>query len=135
MKSLADRSPGPNLEYIAVPDPTSIAEAITAFANSDGGTVVLGLTPDGMLASSLLDEEASDALQAALRLCRPPVQTEWQMQEVNGGTVVLLQVARSDEVHRLGDGRVLIRRGAENREITSGEPCALPAHGVPASLS
>lgn len=121
MKSLVSRPAGQNLAYIAVPEPLAIAEAITAFANSEGGTVVLGLTPEGKLASPLLDEEASDALRAALRLCHPPVQTEWQMQEVSGGTVVLLQVARSDETHALADGRVLIRRGNENELLSSGQ--------------
>lgn len=121
MKALSGRSPGPKLEYIAIPDPVPIAETLTAFANSDGGTLVLGLSPDGTLASPLLDEDASDALQAALRLCQPPVQTEWQMQDVAGGTVVVLQVARSEKMHALSDGRVLIRRGTQNQPVGAEE--------------
>lgn len=121
MTNLTKQSPGSNLEYIATPDPSRIAESLTAFANSDGGTVVLGMDAEGALASPLLDEEAADALQAALRLCHPPVVTEWQMQEIDGGTVVVLQVARSDQIHQLADGRVLIRRGAANHEVSSAD--------------
>jgi ATP-dependent DNA helicase RecG len=122
MTSFGLRSPGPNLQFLATPDPTEIAEAITAFANSDGGTVVLGLDENGAPVSALPDEEeAEEALAAALRLCEPPVPTEWHTEEVDGGTVVALQVGRSEEIHRLVDGRVLIRRGAANHEITSDE--------------
>ena len=118
MKSnLSARAPGPKLDYMAVPEPTAIAEALVAFANTDGGTVVLGMSADGVPRGSLLDEEAAGALQAALRLCRPPVQTEWQEQEIGGGTVVVLQVARSDVLHSLEDGRILIRRGVVNEVV------------------
>ena len=118
MKSpLKDRTPGPKLEYIAVPEPLAIAEALTAFPNGDGGTVVLGMSADGAQDSPLLDEEAAGALHAALQLCRPPVQTEWQEQEIAGGTVIVLQVARSDVLHALDDGRILVRRGADNEVI------------------
>jgi ATP-dependent DNA helicase RecG len=82
---------------------------------------VLGLDANGKLVNPLLDEDAADALEAALRLCHPPVATEWQMQEMEGGAVVILQVARSDELHLLEDGRVVIRRGTTNHVLESGE--------------
>jgi ATP-dependent DNA helicase RecG len=118
---IQDQSPGHKLEYIAKPDPLSIAEALIAFANSDGGTVVLGMSPGGVPISPLLDEEATDALHAALRLCRPPVLTEWQTQEIADGSVIVLQVPRSDQLHSLDDGRVLIRRGANNQAVGADE--------------
>ena len=79
------------------------------------------MSPDGKLGDFLVEDDAADALQEALRLCRPPVRTDWQQQQVPGGTVVLLQVPRSGEMHSLWDGRVLVRRGAENRPLVGSD--------------
>jgi ATP-dependent DNA helicase RecG len=60
-------------------------------------------------------------LRAALGLCRPPVRTDWSQQQVPGGTVVVLRVERSGTLHSLWDGRVLVRKGTENRPVDGAE--------------
>ena len=119
--SLAGQKPGQQLEFQPHPTPQSIAETLTAFANSDGGALVLGMTADGRLGDIMMEEDAADALEAALRLCRPPVHTDWSHEVVPGGAVVMLQVPRSGETHSLWDGRVLTRRGADNRPLEGSE--------------
>jgi ATP-dependent DNA helicase RecG len=47
-------------------------------------------------------------------MCRPPVRTEWIQDAISVGTAVSIRVPRSDTLHRLTDGRVVVRRGAEN---------------------
>lgn len=121
MHAVPTQSPGPKLAYLATTDPESIAETLVAFANADGGTVVLGMGADGKLGDVLVEEDASDALQAALRLCRPPVRTSWSHQPVAGGAVVVLQVDRAAEAHSLWDGRILVRKGTENRPVEGAE--------------
>ena len=109
----AKRPPGQELEYLPQLDPQRMAETLTAFANSGGGTLVLGMDAAGEVQNRHAEEDATDALAAALRLCRPPVRTEWQVQETPNGNAVLVRVERSDELHALADGRILVRRGAE----------------------
>lgn len=121
MESLLSKGPSPLLAFAMTLDPTAMAETLTAFANSDGGTLVLGMDAEGRVNEALTEEDAADALRNALRLCRPPVRTEWQQQVMSGSTVVMLSVARSDETHRLADGRVLVRKGADNRPLTNAE--------------
>ncbi len=128
MHAVLTQSPGPKLAYLATSDPEAIAETLVAFANADGGTLVLGMDVDGKLGDVLVEEDASDALQAALRLCRPPVRTTWSHQQVPGGTVVVLQVERAAEAHSLWDGRILIRTGSENRPIEGSEIAQLLAN-------
>jgi len=117
----ATRPPGQDLEYMPALKPDAMAETLVAFANSGGGTLVLGMSADGVLQSPQVEEDATDALAAALRLCRPPVRTEWDVQEAPGGNAVLVHVARSDEMHALTDGRILVRRGVENRVLDAEE--------------
>ena len=121
LRSLLHQGPGPQLAFLPSPNPESIAEPRVAFANGEGGTVVLGVEPNGILGDLLMDEEAAGALQAALALCRPPMRTEWQQQETQAGSIVLLRVERSSELHILSDGRALVRHKRENRPLSPAE--------------
>ncbi len=120
-QSILKQKPGQQWALLPDTDPEIMAETLVAFANSDGGTVVLGIHPNGKLVNSLTVEEADDALQAALRLCRPPMHTEWQEEQLKGNVLVLLRVDRSSTVHSLWDGRVLTRKGAENQPLEGNE--------------
>ena len=108
------QGPSQTLDFLPYPKPEQMAETITAFANSEGGTLILGVTAEGKLGDFFLEDEASDALESALRLCRPPVHTDWHAEEVPGGVVVMLRVERSGNIHALADGRVLMRKGNDN---------------------
>ncbi len=110
---------GPNQTTAFLPEPgtESLAETLVAFANADGGTVLIGITPEGEVTGGVLGEDVEAVLSQALGLCRPPVATEWGQAELRQGTVVHISVARSPELHSLADGRVLIRHGPENRPL------------------
>ena len=117
LSSLLSKGPGPTLEYIPQADNEHLAETLVAFANADGGTVLLGVGPDGTVRGDLLSEEIENALRLALVACRPPVRTEWEQMETPQGVVVAIRVPRSTELHSLADGRVLLRAGSENRPL------------------
>jgi len=118
LKNLLRQGPGPRLAFLPVPDPEEIAETLVAFANAEGGTVVLGVHENGTVGQTLMEEEAEGSLRSALILCRPPVLTEWIQEETPAGMIVLLRVERSSELHILADGRALIRTGSENRPMS-----------------
>ena len=110
---------GPNQTTAFLPDPKAetLAETLVAFANADGGTILIGVTPEGTVTGDVLSEDVEGVLVQALGLCRPPVATEWGQEELSQGTVIHITVARSPELHSLADGRVLIRHGPENRPL------------------
>ncbi len=117
MPELAAKKRGQFLDYLPNPDAAALAESLVAFANGDGGTILVGLSPDGIVSRDFMDEDAEALLWEAQGRCRPPVRTEWQQVETPRGTAVALRVIRSTELHTLDDGRVLIRVGAENRPL------------------
>jgi ATP-dependent DNA helicase RecG len=114
---MLEKGPGPLLEFLPEPDAQALAEALVAFANTDGGTIVVGWSPKGEPTEALLEEDLEAALTAAQEACRPPIRAEWRPFEVQGRRGVAIVVARSPELHSLADGRVLVRAGAENRPL------------------
>jgi ATP-dependent DNA helicase RecG len=105
------------VEYLADADAGVLSETLVAFANSDGGTVLLGVDGNGKPNGRLYPDEAESALRAAEARCRPAVQVTWEQVELSGAAVVAVHVSRSTELHSLNDGRVLVRMGLENRPL------------------
>lgn len=116
-----EKGPGQTLEFMPTLDTDALAELLVSFANSDGGTVLFGVYPNGDVDPALMFEDIEDSLRLALSQCRPGVRTEWQRSEVKGGEVVAVRVPRSSELHSLEDGRVLVRSGTESRPLAGDE--------------
>jgi ATP-dependent DNA helicase RecG len=115
--SYRDNRSGQTVEYMPDLDVGRLAETLIAFANSDGGAVLIGVDPSGKVDGSLMQEEIEDALRLALARCRPGVRTQWQRSETKGGEAISILVPRSADLHSLLDGRVLVRTGAENQPL------------------
>jgi len=114
--------PGPLTACLLEADPFVLAEMMVAFANGDGGSIVVGKDSDGNVSNpQIYVEELEGALHQAEQLCRPVIQTGWEQFESEDGTVFVVRVVRSPELHALSDGRVLIRAGAENRPLSGDE--------------
>jgi ATP-dependent DNA helicase RecG len=121
MTSPALRTPGQTMAYLPQPSPDALAEQIAAFANSDGGTIVIGADERGHVTPGLYQEEIEGILRAASRKCRPIVPVAWEQMEAQGRPLIAISVARSPELHALDDGRVLIRMGAHNQPLAGDE--------------
>ncbi|MBI3764086.1 MAG: putative DNA binding domain-containing protein, partial [Chloroflexi bacterium] len=111
------RPPGQLLAYLREPGVDALAELLAAFANGDGGTIVVGVDSGGKLTGKVYAEELEGALRAAERMCRPVINTGWEQVDGAAGAAFAISVPRSPELHSLADGRVLIRVGTENRPL------------------
>ena len=117
--------PGQRLAFLSTADVEALAECLVAFANGDGGLIVLGLDEQGRATETIWEEEAEGALREAASLCRPPVPSQWQPVDRSQSQFVGINVSRSPELHTLYDGRVLIRSGNWNRPLSGEEVRAL----------
>jgi len=117
LSRLVEKGPGQTIDFMPTLDQDRLAEVLVAFANSDGGTILMGVYKNGDVDPTIALEDVEDTLRLALGQCSPGVRTEWQPGEMTGGQVIAIRVPRSNELHSLEDGRVLVRAGAENRPL------------------
>ncbi len=109
--------PGQLVEYLPDLDIDALAETLVAFANGDGGTIVVGLDEHGKPTGRVYPEDVESALRRSESLCRPPIHTGWEQIDLAGSSLVAVSVPRSAELHSMSNGRVVIRMGAENRPL------------------
>jgi len=115
--SILKAGPGQLVEYLPDLEVERLAMTLVAFANGDGGTIVLGVDAGGKPNGSVYPEDVEGVLRRAEMQCRPPVHTGWEQIDLAGASVVAVTVSRTGELHSLADGRVVIRMGAENRPL------------------
>ncbi len=115
---MLNKTVGQRLAFLPSANVSALAESLIAFANGDGGLIVLGLDTQGRPTESIWEEEAEGALREAALRCRPPIPSHFQTVETEQGMLVGINVPRSTDLHTLDDGRVFIRSGALNRLLT-----------------
>ncbi len=78
-----------------ISDARKIARSISAFANNDGGRLLVGVKDNGSIAGVESDEEMYMIEQAALMYCRPPQQVEFSTYRIEGRTVLKVDIAQT----------------------------------------
>jgi predicted HTH transcriptional regulator len=103
----------------AITDSRKIARTLAAFANTDGGRLLVGVKDNGRVAGVSSDEEYYMVEAAAQLYCKPTVVFETEVHHVNGKTVLEVIVPKSaDKPHKAptkdGDYKVYVRVNDQN---------------------
>lgn len=99
-----------------------IAEHLVAFANTDGGTIVMGFDERGKMTSRVMPEDIENALREAAAMTKPPVRASLEPSDTgSAGPSLVVRVPRSTDMHSMQDGRVIVRAGGQNRALTGDE--------------
>lgn len=102
-----------------VSDAQKLAKSVSAFANTDGGRLLIGVRDDGHMSGVRDEEEIYMMHQAAYRYCRPEASIKFDTYHVEGRTIVVATVPPSDHrpvctVSDDGQLRAYIRIADEN---------------------
>ena len=80
-----------------VSDALKLAKSVSAFANTDGGRLLIGVRDDGHMSGVRSEEEIYMMHQAAYRYCRPEASIKFDTYHVDGRTIVIATVPPSDK--------------------------------------
>ncbi len=108
---------------VKLSNPERIAKGIVALANTDGGTMIFGVT-DQLRVEGVRDPE--DVQAELVRICReeiyPPILPLIDCIAFdNGRRIVALDIEGKRRPYRTRDGRFYLRFGAEKREVAREE--------------
>lgn len=104
----------------SISDSKKIARSIAAFANADGGKLLVGVRDNGSIAGVKSDEEFYMVQAAADLYCKPEVKFETKVWEIEGKTLLEITIPKvsSDELitapNKEGKFRVYIRVKDQN---------------------
>lgn len=102
-----------------VADACKLAKSVSAFANTDGGRLLIGVRDDGNLSGVRSEEEIFMMHQAAYKYCQPEASIKFDTYHVDGRTIVIATVPPSDRrpvcaLDEQGHKRAYIRIADEN---------------------
>jgi predicted HTH transcriptional regulator len=80
-----------------VSDSRKIARTLTAFANTDGGRLLIGVRDNGSIAGIKTDEEIYMVDTAAHLFCRPEINFSSKQHTTGGKTVLEVEVIKGDK--------------------------------------
>jgi predicted HTH transcriptional regulator len=78
-----------------VADACKLAKSVSAFANTDGGRLLIGVRDDGNLSGVRSEEEIYMMHQAAYKYCKPEASIKFDTYHVEGRTIVVATVPPS----------------------------------------
>ena len=79
-----------------VSDAQKLAKSVSAFANTDGGRLLIGVRDDGNMSGVRSEEEIYMMHQAAYRYCRPEASIKFDTYHADGRTIVVATVPPSE---------------------------------------
>jgi predicted HTH transcriptional regulator len=98
IQKLIDEGEHQRLDFkFEITDARRIARSLVAFANTDGGRLLIGVKDNGAIAGVRTDEEFYMVEAAAKMYCKPPVDFKTKEWTVNGKTVLEIIVLKSPE--------------------------------------
>ena len=80
-----------------VDDACKLAKSVSAFANTDGGRLLIGVRDDGYIAGVRKEGEIYVMHQAAIKYCQPEASVRFDTYHAEGRTVVMATVPPSDK--------------------------------------
>lgn len=80
-----------------VDDARKLAHSVSAFSNTDGGRLLIGVRDDGHLSGVRSEEEIHMMQMAASKYCQPEVNIEFDTYHTEGRTIVVATVPSSEK--------------------------------------
>ena len=96
IRNLIEQGENQQLDFkFEITDSKKIARTLSAFSNSDGGKLLIGVKDNGNIAGIQSEEELHMIIGAADIYCSPPVKPELKTWKINGKTILEVSVKKA----------------------------------------
>lgn len=100
LESMIEKGEGQQLSFIQnIEDKDTIIRVLCSFANTDGGSLLIGVKKNGKIIGTEPSETISFISAIAEKLCRPEIPIEFQIHQFTYKIVVEIIIQKSKEVH------------------------------------
>ena len=123
IKSIAGAGEGYNVEFKVRP-PSKVKELsqeVCAFANSEGGYLIIGIGDGGKIEGVHIDNSKHSAIQDAIRDISPNIQVEIYSVDVDNKSVWVIEVPSGKDKPYVLSGAIYIREGPNSQKLTTAE--------------
>ena len=136
IQSLIDSGEGYNVEFkVRVPSKVrELTEEICAFANADGGYLLIGVDDNGQVVDTNLENDKRSAIQGSISEISPALHCELYSVNLVNKTVWVIDVPSGKDKPYIFSGSIYVR-GQTHRNFTQPKKCAASFRSVTKSFS
>ena len=123
IQSLIDSGEGYNVEFkVRVPSKVrELTEEICAFANADGGYLLIGVDDNGQVVDTNLENDKRSAIQGSISEISPALHCELYSVNLVNKTVWVIDVPSGKDKPYIFSGSIYVREGANSQKLRTAE--------------
>ena len=123
IQSLIDSGEGYNVEFkVRVPSKVrELTEEICAFANADGGYLLIGVDDNGQVVGTNLENDKRSAIQGSISEMSPALRCELYSVNLGDKTVWVIDVPSGKDKPYIFSGSIYVREGANSQKLRTAE--------------
>jgi len=123
IKQLVLSGEGFHAEFkISVPSKVKdLTAEICAFANSAGGTVLIGVDDSNIIQGVTIDNSRRSSIQNSIREISPPLKCNLEIVNVDGKNIGVIEVKSGQKKPYVLSGAIFVRNGSNTQKLTAAE--------------
>jgi ATP-dependent DNA helicase RecG len=123
IKSLANSGKGYNVEFkLKLPGKVrELSEEVCAFANSEGGFLLIGINDKGQIIGNTIDNPKLSAIQNSIREISPAINVDIYSVDIDGKSVWVIEVPSGKDKPYVLSGAIYLRESANTQKLTTAE--------------
>ena len=123
IQSLIDSGEGYNVEFkVRVPSKVrELTEEICAFANADGGYLLIGVDDNGLIIGTDLENDKRSAIQGSISEISPALHCDMYAVNISNKTVWVIDVPSGKDKPYIFSGSIFVREGANSQKLRTVE--------------
>lgn len=123
IQSLIDSGEGYNVEFkVRVPSKVrELTEEICAFANADGGYLLVGVNDSGQIIGTSIENDKRSAIQGSISEISPALRCDMYAVDIDNKTVWVIEVPTGKDKPYIFSGSIFVREGANSQKLRTVE--------------